>query len=125
MCDYDQWKELEMNPMDHTPDLTKLGMLIASGTCKTVWLHRTTPVGAACPAGPGGRCNDWNYETGHISDGETIKVCNTPAGITYEYTLDCDPTFDPMNPAPHNAPGMQCNVAYEIPCCYEKCIPMP
>jgi cysteine-rich repeat protein len=39
------------------------------------WVHRlesdeTQPNGNVTEPGPGGRCNDWTYPTGHISDGE-------------------------------------------------------
>lgn len=123
MCDYDQWQELENNAANHAPDNMKLAALIPSGTCVNVWLQRTTDL-AMCPHGVGGRCNDWNYETNHISDGEYTEICNMAGTITYKHNLDCDPIFDPMDPAPHQNQVLTCNVARIIPCCYEKCIPM-
>ena len=97
----------------------------------TFWLHRTTSVptntnkacavdsdcanggGAGVPvcdgktkvcswkAGAGGRCNEWTYPTGHISDGEwfatsanqTNKAGGTPVG-TMVYHFDGDTFYD-------------------------------
>jgi cysteine-rich repeat protein len=129
MCDYDQWKQLETSPMTYAVDVAKLAMTIPSGTCTGVWLQRTTvAMTAACPGGmapfgPGGNCNNWNYDTNHISDGEWLNICNMGGTITYDYKLDCDPTFDPMNPGPHQDQALTCAGARTIPCCYEKCIP--
>lgn len=122
MCDYDQWKQLEGDPMKYKTDLDKLGMTIANGTCQKVWLQRTTDVGAM-KAGPGGRCNNWNYDTDHDADGEFVDICNNAGTITFTYTLDPDTTFimTGMN-GPYQNPGMPCNQMRPIPCCFQKCV---
>jgi hypothetical protein len=93
---------------------------IAAGT--TVWVQRTTSAmigGVPSAPGPGGRCNDWKYNTNHIADGEyaTFTTMGTPT-----YHLDSDTIFDNM-PGLHNDPtDMPCNgVTRAIMCCYAKC----
>jgi len=128
MCDYDQWKQIETAPMMHPVDVMKLAMTIPAGTCNDVWLQRTSvAMTAACPGGmapfgPGGNCNNWNYKTGHIADGEHVNICNMGGTITYDYKIDCDPVFDPNDPNPHQDQTLPCNVTKPIPCCYEKCV---
>ncbi len=45
-----------------------------------IWLHRTRLTVAmnggaiSSPPGPGGRCNDWTYPTGHTADGEYARL---------------------------------------------------
>jgi cysteine-rich repeat protein len=128
MCDYDQWKQIETAPMMHPVDVMKLGMTIPAGTCQGVWLQRTTVAttpncpGGMAPFGPGGNCNNWNYETNHISDGEWVEICNVAGTITFDYKLDCDPVFDVNNPGPHQNQALTCVTPRPIPCCYEKCV---
>ena len=93
---------------------------IASGT--TVWIQRTTSAmigGVPSAPGPGGRCNDWKYNTNHIADGEYAAFLTT--GVP-TYHLDKDTIFDNM-PGAHNDPtDMDCNGASRaIMCCYAKC----
>lgn len=123
MCDYDQWEQIISDPMKYKVDLDKLAATIPTGTCQRVWLQRTTDVGAM-KAGPGGNCNNWNYETDHDADGETNEICNMAGTITFKYTLDPDTTFiaSGMN-GPYQNPGMPCNQLRPIPCCFQKCIP--
>lgn len=132
MCDYEQWKQIQSSPMMHAADVVKLAMSIPNGQCNDVWLQRTTTAtgteAAACPGGmsapgPGGNCNNWNYQTGHVADGEHVNICNMGGMITFDYDIDCDTIFDPNNPGPHQDQTMPCNVMKQIPCCYEKCVP--
>ncbi len=95
--------------------------MIAAGT--TVWVQRTTPatIGMAMSdPGPGGRCNDWKYNTNHISDGE-YAVFETMGKPTYR--LDTDTIYDPSIPGAHvNPTDLPCNgVSRAIMCCYAKC----
>jgi len=98
VCNYDEVVKAEAN-----------GELSALPDGLTYWLHRTTavvnpvlnkacavdndctgantlpycdPVKKMCAykAGAGGRCNDWTYPTGHISDGEWFATKNNNAG---------------------------------------------
>lgn len=112
VCDYE-----EMLVAQKANELTA----IAAGT--TFWVQRTTPAmvnGATSAPGPGGRCNDWKYNTNHISDGEYVSfdTVGTPT-----YHLDNDTIFDGANPGVHVIPGMlECNgVNRAIMCCYTKC----
>ena len=94
---------------------------IAAGT--TFWIQRTTPAlvnGVMSPPGPGGRCNDWKYNTNHISDGEYVTF-DTVGQPTYK--LDNDTIFDGANPGVHVIPGdLECNGATrKIMCCYTAC----
>lgn len=93
---------------------------IPAGT--TAWVQRTTPAmigGVPSAPGPGGRCNDWKYNTNHIADGEyaTFLTLGQPT-----YHLDTDTVFDNI-PGAHNDPAdMPCNgVTRAIMCCYTKC----
>ena len=92
---------------------------IAAGT--TVWVQRTTTEtvgGVMYPPGPGGRCNDWKYNTNHIADGEYGEFL-TLGQPTFH--LDNDTVFDNV-PGAHNQPGLDCNgVSRAIMCCYAKC----
>lgn len=95
--------------------------MIAAGT--TVWVQRTTPAmvnGVMSAPGPGGRCNDWKYNTNHISDGE-YAVFETTGQPTYH--LDNDTIYDPSIPGAHvNPTDLPCNgVTRAIMCCYAKC----
>jgi len=92
---------------------------IPAGT--TVWVQRTTMAdikGVPSAAGPGGRCNDWKYDTNHISDGEYGEFTATG---TPTFFLDNDTIYDNI-PGSHNQPGLDCNGASRaIMCCYAKC----
>ncbi|MBM4358210.1 MAG: DUF4215 domain-containing protein [Deltaproteobacteria bacterium] len=102
------------------------GELAALSPTMSYWLHRTTSVpnpvlNKACTAdnecaspgtlpycdpvlkvcaykaGAGGRCNDWTYPTGHISDGEYFRVVNDAKGIvkgSLTYYIDGDTFYD-------------------------------
>jgi cysteine-rich repeat protein len=112
------------------------------------WVHRvatTIPqVGAAgmSPPGAGARCNDWEYPTNHIADGE-FGVIGT--GLGYSNTLevgdltiwvDNDSAFtgDPadnhqcggVSSASDGAPGCASGCGQASPkailCCYPQCI---
>ena len=93
---------------------------VAAGT--TVWVQRTTPAlvnGVMSAPGPGGRCNDWKYNTNHIADGEygVFETLGQP-----KFHLDNDTIFDNI-PGAHNNPlDLDCNGATRaIMCCYAKC----
>lgn len=75
------------------------------------------PSGGA-PVGPGGNCNDWNYQPAQAVDGEYLNICNTNGTLTFDYKLDCDPVYDPMDPVSHQNPLLPCDVMRAIPCCY-------
>jgi cysteine-rich repeat protein len=132
MCEYQQWKQIQTDPMAYAQDVTKLGMTIPPGTCKDVWLQRTTvatgteamscPGGMSAP-GPGGNCNNWNYKTGHRSNGEHVNICNMGGNITFDYKIDCDTIFDDIPGSPHVGAGMPCSPTLQIPCCFQLCVP--
>jgi hypothetical protein len=92
---------------------------VPAGT--TIWVQRTTAAnigGVASAPGPGGRCNDWKYNTNHISDGEygEFLTLGTPT-----FHLDNDTVYDNI-PGAHNQPGLDCNGPKRaIMCCYAKC----
>ena len=115
--------------MQHAGDLIKLQTTIANGTCQDVWLQRTTVAtapmcpGGTAPWGPGGNCNNWYPQAVQPLDGEHLNICNMGGNITFDYKLDCDPVYDPMDPASHHDPLLPCDVMKPIPCCYEGCIP--
>lgn len=100
---------------------------IANGT--TAWLQRTTDVdvnGTMYKAGAGARCNDWQYGTGHLSDGEYITF---GAGGEPTFHLDPDSTFGEGHTI-GAAPGVDdlpCNGDNQNPpkrailCCFPKC----
>jgi hypothetical protein len=83
---------------------------VASGT--TAWLLRTTMAmvtpatelgaGTMSAPGPGGQCNNWNYGTNHLSDGEHVDWTDG-TGVPTFY-IDNDTIFDPnppSTPGPH------------------------
>lgn len=116
------------------------------------WLHRVaTPVpsisdpNTMTAPGPGGRCNDWEYGTNHVSDGEFGIYDPTgdyspngrkQGGVTYFF--DDDTTYD-QDPTDNACPGgmvsatntngaalgcpSQCGNAAPraILCCYAEC----
>jgi len=122
MCDYVQWKQLETTPGMYPLSVMNLAAAIPNGTCTKIWLQRTTAVGANMP-GPGGRCNNWNYDTDHDADGEFVDICNMAGTFTYTYTLDPDTTYVAGMNGPHQNPGIPCNALRPIPCCFKTCIP--
>jgi hypothetical protein len=117
---------------------------IPAGT--TAWMERTTPVyveglsGTPCTAamagqtdangdvcvmsgpGAGGRCNDWQYGTHHIGDGEYYTFAS--AGVpTYHY--DNDTVFNPNMAGAdnHHTADFGCGADMRaILCCYESCM---
>jgi len=120
---------------------------IAQGT--EFWVHRvTTPVsklggqaGMSMP-GPGARCNDWEYPTNHISDGE-FGVVDTGLGLdnateigNLTIFVDNDSAFtgDPadnhqcggVTSATAGTPGCAGNCGNATPkailCCYPQCV---
>lgn len=112
VCDYEEVRKAQT--------AGELAM-IPAGT--TAWVQRTTPApvgGVTSAPGPGGRCNDWKYNTNHISDGEyvTFPTLGTPA-----YHLDNDTVYDVSMPGSHTIPGdLECNGASRnIMCCYTSC----
>jgi cysteine-rich repeat protein len=96
----------------------------------TIWIHRTTsetinatgqpdPAGTLSAPGLGGRCNDWEYITNDIADGE-FAVFTGAGQLTY--TLDNDTNFDQLTTI-HTQPGLNCGgPTRAIPCCNE-CTP--
>jgi len=119
LCTYEQWLELETFPGPHSPDMERLVSQILPGTCVNAWMNRTDDL-VNCPAGPGGRCNNWNMNQ-DLVDGEYVDICNNDGTIQYSYKFDCDPTFDPSNFEAHNAPGMECSASRIYACCTTNC----
>jgi hypothetical protein len=112
VCDYEEVLKAQ-----------KAGELANVKMGTTAWVQRTTPAlvnGVMSAPGPGGRCNDWKYNTNHISDGEyvTFDMVGQPT-----FHLDNDTIFDGMNPGVHTIPGdLECNGATRsILCCYTIC----
>jgi hypothetical protein len=132
---------------DHVCDLTEIQAAVAANEAllatipvgTTAWMERTTTVnvdgltGAPCqagsagcvssPPGAGGRCNDWQYNTHHIGDGEYYSWDTPGQGPTYHY--DNDTIFDPNNPHVHVHVGSDftCGgVSRSILCCYQSCM---
>jgi hypothetical protein len=93
---------------------------IPKGT--TAWVQRTTVAmvdGQPSQPGPGGRCNNWDYATNHISDGEymTFDQQGVPT-----FHLDNDTVFDDKAPGVHTQMGLPCGgTARSILCCYTAC----
>jgi cysteine-rich repeat protein len=90
---------------------------LASNT--TMWLHRTTVASEGnvmnSTPGAGGRCNDWQYLTNHISDGEYVQAGMNGA---LTYFLDPDTFYDGVSTA-HVQGTLQCGgTTRAIPCCY-------
>jgi hypothetical protein len=125
----DMCQKLGTDGIDHVCDYEEMLVAqkadefkaIAAGT--TFWVQRSTPAmvnGVMSQPGPGGRCNDWKYNTNHISDGEYVSFDKLGEPT---YFLDNDTVFDGANPGVHNIPGMlECNgVSRSIMCCYTKC----
>ncbi len=98
------------------------GELAAVPAATTVWVQRTTPAmvnGVMSAPGPGGRCNDWKYNTNHIADGE-YGVFVTLGQPTFH--LDNDTVYDGVPGAHNNPADLDCNGASRaIMCCYAKC----
>ncbi len=125
----DMCQKLGIGGVDHVCDYEEMlaaqkdnqFAAIPAGT--TYWVQRTTPAmvnGIMSAPGPGGRCNDWKYNTNHISDGEYVSF-DTLGQPTY--SLDNDTIFDGLNPGVHTIPGkLECNgVTRSVMCCYTKC----
>ncbi|MFT3773220.1 MAG: hypothetical protein QM820_48190 [Minicystis sp.] len=93
---------------------------IPQGT--SAWIQRTTVAmvnGNPSQPGPGGRCNNWTYQTNHISDGEYISF--DQVGVP-TYHLDNDTVFNPNNPGVHTLTDLQCGgTMRSILCCYQAC----
>lgn len=98
------------------------GELAAIPAGTTAWIQRTTNAmvgGVTSAPGPGGRCNNWTYNTNHISDGEyaTFDTVGNPT-----YHLDGDTIFDPNQAGVHTVGDLPCGGATRsILCCYQAC----
>ncbi len=86
------------------------------------------PSGISSPPGPGGRCNDWTYPTGHIADGEYVDLSITGSVTAAQYHFDQETNFSgsvvdgyagsvSMDGGPCNS-SARCDIL----CCYEECI---
>jgi cysteine-rich repeat protein len=112
--------EMHVDPMTMKNELAS----IAAGT--SIWLHRedTDMVmvnNVMTAGGAGARCNDWKYETNHISDGE---FCDLAANGVLNCSYDSDPVYDGLNPGVHVQAGLNCGgVSRSITCCFEECKP--
>lgn len=101
-----------------------LQKMVPAGTM--IWLHRedidiVDVGGKMVPGGPGGRCNDWKYETNHIGDGEWAEF-DAAGNPTYHY--DSDTVFDGANPGAHTQADLPCGgVTRSISCCFSACVP--
>lgn len=119
VCRYEELLVAEGKADNLEPVLTNL----ANGT--TLWVHRDTPElvnNVMSPPGPGGRCNDWIYNTNHISDGEYATV-----GLLGDLTffLDNDTFYDGVSTAHVLMGQLECNGELRaIPCC-NPCIDPP
>ncbi len=110
-CDYEELRAADANN-------EAAFRAIAAGT--TGWVQRTTHAlvgGVDSAPGPGGNCDDWNYATNHIGDGEYVTF-DTAGHPTYH--LDNDTIFDPAAGGIHTIPGdLQCGgVTRAILCCF-------
>jgi hypothetical protein len=91
-------------------------------TTDTAWLHRTHDVtvnGTTFGVSKASRCDDWNYETDHVNDGEFVSFengLNTPT-----YHLDDDPNATQASPKAIPC-GNAAGTRYVL-CCYPKCTP--
>jgi hypothetical protein len=125
----DMCQKLNVGDVDHVCDYEEMLAAQKDGEFATIpagttfWVQRTTPAmvgGMMSAPGPGGRCNDWKYNTNHISDGEyvTFETLGQPT-----FKLDNDTIFDGANPGVHTIPGdLDCNgVTRNVMCCYTKC----
>ncbi len=113
VCDYEEVKH------DIANNLTAFSAIPQNATA---WVQRTTPEtvgGVVYEPGPGGRCNNWNYSTNHLSDGEYMTF--GAAGTAPVFSLDNDTVFtsDPMG---HTQAGLNCNgESRAILCCSDTC----
>ena len=123
----DMCQKANLGGADHVCDYEEVLKAVAANELKnvaagtTIWVQRTTTAnvnGVPSTAGPGGRCNDWKYNTNHIADGEYAVA---EAAGSLKFFLDNDTIYDNI-PGSHNQPGLDCNGASRaIMCCYAKC----
>jgi cysteine-rich repeat protein len=126
VCDYEQLKEILNNPAAHPADAMKLAATVPAGGSVPIWVHRTTPEmvnGMMSAPGPGGRCNDWVYPTGHVSNGEWLNLTVAGGNPTGTFTLDPDTVYTGVQGDGHVQPGFSCGPMRYIPCCYKLCTP--
>ena len=130
---------------DHICEYKELSDAIAAGELNndatimaggvSAWVHRTTlenvdasfhPNAAGTPSmpGAGGRCNDWQYTTNHISDGEYVDLSYDGTKTNGLFWLDNDTFYDGVQ-TNHQISGMlQCGgTSRRIACCYPTCTP--
>jgi len=112
-CTYEEIKKAEME-----------GELKNVPVGTTMWFHRTQAAGAAAAPGAGCRCNEWKYDTNHISDGEFGVML---ANGAIQDNLDLGSClFDANNPGMYTAPGLDCGGASRaIFCCFAECVKPP
>jgi len=138
VCSYRELRKAhDRGELDTPQNQAKLA--ITNGP-NTFWLHRIhetvtmgtngdlDPNGISSPPGPGGRCNDWTYPTGHIADGEYVDLSITGSVTAAQYHFDQETKYSgvamdgyagsgPMDGGPCNG-----STRRDILCCYEECI---
>lgn len=112
-CTYEEIKEAE-----------KQGELTVVPAGTTVWYHRTMPALNAADPGAGCRCNEWKYNTNHISDGEFgVMQAN---GVLQDNLDSGSCLFDANNPGMYTVAGLDCGGANRaIFCCFAECVLPP
>ena len=90
MCQSSFGKDADVCTYTNLVDAEMQGDFAAVLAGTTMWVHREVMalyMAAMVTPGPGGRCNDWLYDTNHMYDGEFVTV---EAGGALTFTLDTD-----------------------------------
>jgi hypothetical protein len=108
------------------------------------WLHRVSetvtmgtngdfdPGGVSSAPGPGGRCNDWTYPTGHIAKGEYVDLEKDTGNNNVtkaRYHFDQQTKYSGVSSdgyqgtgTPMDGGGCGTTLRRSILCCYKECI---
>ena len=125
VCDYDDLVfaaskgELSTLATTETAWLERTASVTVSATSpKIVVLGQPATVGKVYTVGPASRCNDWNYSTDHLNDGEYVDFSTGTSTPTFHF--DDNPSA--IQATPKDIPCGHNTMNRDVLCCYPKCM---
>jgi hypothetical protein len=128
VCDYDDLVlaaskgELSGLSSTDTAWLIRTHSVTVSATSPTISvLGQPATVGTTYPIGKGSNCDDFNYSTDHLNDGEYVNF--STGGNTPTFHFDDNPCV--IQTLPKDIPCGHNTMPRDLLCCFAKCGPAP
>jgi hypothetical protein len=124
VCSYDELVvsasggELSMLTASDTAWLQRNGPVTVTATSpKIVVLGQPATVGTTYAVGLGSDCNEWNYSTDHLNDGEFVDFSTGTATPTFHF----DDNPNAIQATPKDIPCGHNAMLRDVLCCYPAC----